>query len=102
MPGLVYTELWDKTWTDKEKQGAVLDGAAKTLPVGFVGKPADVAEAYLYAIRADYATGSLITIGTRISSLSGTCGPPSSSPVTGGTTYTNKLYRRWFSLVLIP
>ncbi|KAJ4154449.1 hypothetical protein NW754_001398 [Fusarium falciforme] len=62
IPGLVYTELWDKTWADKEKQATILENAAKTLPVGFAGKPADVAEAYLYAIRADYATGTLITI----------------------------------------
>ena len=63
IPGFVFTELWDKTWPDKEQQQKMLENTAKTLPVGFAGMPKDVAEAYLYAIRADYATGSIITIG---------------------------------------
>ncbi|KAJ4169270.1 hypothetical protein NW754_001354 [Fusarium falciforme] len=42
----MYTELWDKTWADKEKQATILENAAKTLPDWIAGKPADVAEAY--------------------------------------------------------
>lgn len=39
------------------------DEMAKKLPVGFVAMPEDIAEAYVYAVRADYVTGSLIEIG---------------------------------------
>ena len=41
----------------------MFEKAAKELSVGFVGLPQDIAEAYLYAVRADYATGTTIVIG---------------------------------------
>jgi NAD(P)-dependent dehydrogenase (short-subunit alcohol dehydrogenase family) len=66
VPGLVITELWDKQGQSKERQQEIFDAAAKSLPVGFAGRPEDIAEAYLYAIRADYATGTLIEIGESI------------------------------------
>jgi len=62
VPGLVQTELWDKLGKTAEEQKEQFEKAARSLPVGFVAKPEDIAEAYLYAIRADYATGSLIEI----------------------------------------
>lgn len=62
IPGLVKTELWDKLGHSKEKQEEIFQDRAKTIPVGFVGLPEDIAEAYLYAVRANYANGSLITI----------------------------------------
>lgn len=61
VPGLVKTELWDKQGKSKEEQKHIFENA--NLPVGFVATGADIAEAYLYAIRADYATGTLIEIG---------------------------------------
>lgn len=63
VPGLVKTELWDKLGHSKEKQEQIFEDGAKSLSVGFVGSPEDIAEAYLYAVRADYANGTLITIG---------------------------------------
>jgi len=33
------------------------------LPVGFVATPDDIAEAYLYLVKADYATGTAVEIG---------------------------------------
>ncbi|KAF2671394.1 oxidoreductase [Microthyrium microscopicum] len=62
VPGLVKTELWDKQGHSKEKQETLFKERGEKLPVGFVGTPADVAEAYLYTVRADYANGTLIVI----------------------------------------
>lgn len=63
VPGLVKTELWDKQGQTKEQQQRTFDSVSKKLPVGFVATPDDIAEAYLYAVRANYACGSLIIIG---------------------------------------
>jgi NAD(P)-dependent dehydrogenase (short-subunit alcohol dehydrogenase family) len=63
VPGLVQTELWDKQGKTKDEQKALFDKASETMPVGFVATPEHIAEAYLYAVRADYATGTLIEIG---------------------------------------
>jgi NAD(P)-dependent dehydrogenase (short-subunit alcohol dehydrogenase family) len=62
-PGLVKTELWDKLGKSKQQQEEEFAARQKTLAVGFVGEPIHIAEAYLYLIRADYATGTLVTIG---------------------------------------
>ncbi|KAK5048169.1 hypothetical protein LTR84_005839 [Exophiala bonariae] len=62
VPGLVKTELWDKQGKTPEEQDEIFTGASSKLPVGFVATPEHIAEAYLYAVRADYATGTLIEI----------------------------------------
>ncbi|KAK5168109.1 uncharacterized protein LTR77_006677 [Saxophila tyrrhenica] len=62
VPGVVKTELWDKMGQSKEQQDETFEKSAGKLPVGFVATPEDIAEAYLYCLRADYANGSLITI----------------------------------------
>ncbi|KAK3370556.1 hypothetical protein B0H63DRAFT_487222 [Podospora didyma] len=64
VPGLVKTELWDKLGHTKEKQEELFAKSAEGLPVGFVATPEHIAEAYLYAVRADYANGTTILIGT--------------------------------------
>jgi len=63
VPGLVKTELWDKLGHSKEKQQELFDSGAKKLPVGFTATPDDIAEAYLYLVRADYSNGTTIVIG---------------------------------------
>jgi NAD(P)-dependent dehydrogenase (short-subunit alcohol dehydrogenase family) len=63
VPGLVQTELWDKLGKSKAQQKDEFKAAAESLPVGFVATPVHIAEAYLFAVRADYATGTLIQIG---------------------------------------
>ena len=63
IPGLVKTELWDSLGYSEEKKSEVFEKASKELSVGFVGLPKDIAEAYLYAVRADYANGTTIVIG---------------------------------------
>ncbi|KAI1616830.1 oxidoreductase [Exophiala viscosa] len=62
VPGLVKTPLWDKQGKTAEEQKELFDKASQTLPVGFVATPEHIAEAYLYTIRADYATGTLVEI----------------------------------------
>ncbi|EXJ59801.1 hypothetical protein A1O7_03948 [Cladophialophora yegresii CBS 114405] len=62
VPGLVRTPLWDKQGKTPAEQVEIFDAAAQKLPVGFVAGPEHIAEAYLYAIRADYTTGKLIEI----------------------------------------
>ncbi|KAK0727658.1 hypothetical protein B0T26DRAFT_141941 [Lasiosphaeria miniovina] len=62
VPGLVVTELWDKQGVSKEQQKALFDKGSRDLHVGFVATPDHIAEAYLYAVRADYATGTTIVI----------------------------------------
>lgn len=62
VPGLVQTELWDKLGLSREDQAAKFAEAAKALSVGFVAKGEDIAEAYLYTVRADYANGTLVII----------------------------------------
>ncbi|KAG0649461.1 Core atranone cluster (CAC) 9 [Hyphodiscus hymeniophilus] len=59
-PGLVKSELWDKMGKTKEEQDDIFKNAK--LPVGFVATPEDIAEAYLYLVRAEYATGTSVVI----------------------------------------
>jgi len=62
VPGFVQTELWAKMERSEEETTEQVEKMAKTLPVGFVATPEHIAEAYLYVVRADYATGSLVEI----------------------------------------
>ncbi|KAM7204669.1 hypothetical protein V8F20_003453 [Naviculisporaceae sp. PSN 640] len=62
VPGLVKTELWDKMGHSPEKQEQLFENGKNSLPVGFVATPEHIAESYLYLVRADYATGSVIVI----------------------------------------
>lgn len=63
VPGLVKTELWDKMGHSQEKQDQLFEKGKNDLPVGFVATPEHIAESYLYLVRADYATGSVVVIG---------------------------------------
>jgi len=59
-PGMVKTELWSKMGRSIDEMKAVWDNMK--LPVGFVADPDDIAEAYLYLAKADYATGTSVEI----------------------------------------
>lgn len=69
VPGFCRTELWDKQGHSREVQEEVLAKFATELSVGFVGCPEDVAEAYLFLIRASYANGTTVIIGEFLSQL---------------------------------
>ncbi|MFI2203281.1 SDR family oxidoreductase [Streptomyces sp. NPDC020192] len=59
-PGLVRTELW-RDLPEEVREG-LFRSSAESLPVGRVGEPADVAEAYLYLMRGGYGTGSVVVV----------------------------------------
>jgi NAD(P)-dependent dehydrogenase (short-subunit alcohol dehydrogenase family) len=59
-PGVVRSPLWDGL--DETVREQLFRDTAKTLPVGQVGEPQDIAEAYLYLMTERFATGSIITV----------------------------------------
>ncbi|MEU1400768.1 SDR family oxidoreductase [Streptomyces sp. NPDC005728] len=59
-PGVVRTELW-RELPEAEREW-LYRSSAESLPVGRVGEPADVAEAYLYLMRGGYSTGSVVLV----------------------------------------
>ncbi len=59
-PGVVETPLW-ASMTDADREALYRQMAAK-LPVGHVGQAAEVAEAYLYAMRQTYGTGQVLVV----------------------------------------
>jgi NAD(P)-dependent dehydrogenase (short-subunit alcohol dehydrogenase family) len=59
-PGVVRTTLWSNmSEADRE---AMYRQVGAAIPVGRVGEPHDIAQAYLYLMRADFSTGQVITI----------------------------------------
>ena len=59
-PGVVRTELWrDLPEADRNRR---YESAAASLPMGRVGTPEDVAEAYLYLMRGGFSTGSVVVV----------------------------------------
>ena len=59
-PGMVKTPLWaGMAQADRE---ALYRQTAERLPVGHVGEPAEIAEAYLYLMRQSYATGQVLVV----------------------------------------
>jgi NAD(P)-dependent dehydrogenase (short-subunit alcohol dehydrogenase family) len=58
--GVVETELWYRLPEAERKATFARIGAH--LPVGRVGKPQDIAEAYLYLMRNGFSTGETIVV----------------------------------------
>jgi NAD(P)-dependent dehydrogenase (short-subunit alcohol dehydrogenase family) len=59
-PGFVKTPLWgDMTEAERE---ALYRQVEQRLLAGHVGEPAEIAEAYLYAMRQTYGTGQVIVV----------------------------------------
>ncbi|MFI5731501.1 SDR family oxidoreductase [Kribbella sp. NPDC051587] len=54
-PGVVRTPLWP--------EGFDYDAAAESVPVGRIGEPEDIAEAYVFLMNQHYASGSIVTVG---------------------------------------
>ncbi|MGW0629568.1 SDR family oxidoreductase [Streptomyces sp. NPDC002758] len=59
-PGVVRTDLWREM--SEEDRSGLFESSAAALPVGRVGTPEDVAEAYLYLMRGGYSTGSVVDV----------------------------------------
>jgi NAD(P)-dependent dehydrogenase (short-subunit alcohol dehydrogenase family) len=59
-PGLIDTPMWDRMGA--EARDAMYARAAKALPVGRIGQPADVAAAILFLMTNPFATGMIVTL----------------------------------------
>jgi NAD(P)-dependent dehydrogenase (short-subunit alcohol dehydrogenase family) len=59
-PGIVKTPLWSgMAEAEREAQYRAM---AQNLPVGHVGEPEEIAEAFLYLMRQSYATGQVLVV----------------------------------------
>jgi NAD(P)-dependent dehydrogenase (short-subunit alcohol dehydrogenase family) len=59
-PGIIRTPIWDRL--PEPQREAYFAARGPTFPVGRVGDPADVAEAYLSFMRSGYTTGQTIVV----------------------------------------
>ncbi len=59
-PGVVRTPLWKNLGEGAEQ--VLYREVARSLPVGRVGEPQDIAEAYLYLMRERFSTGQVVTV----------------------------------------
>lgn len=59
-PGPTETGIWD--YLGPDERAALFEQLAKNLPVGAIGAPEDVAQAYLFAMQNCFATGSVIDV----------------------------------------
>jgi NAD(P)-dependent dehydrogenase (short-subunit alcohol dehydrogenase family) len=59
-PGIVRTPIWNRL--PEEQREAYFATRATTLPVGKVGDPEDIAEAFLFLMRNAFTTGQSIVI----------------------------------------
>ncbi|CAE6480130.1 unnamed protein product [Rhizoctonia solani] len=59
-PGIVDTEFHDGYSADEKEQ--LFKSRGESLPVGHIGTPEEVAEAYLFAMKCTYLTGQVIVV----------------------------------------
>ena len=59
-PGVVRTELWSNM--AQSDRDVMYRGGAERLPVGRVGSPEALADAYLYLMRQGHSTGQVIVV----------------------------------------
>jgi NAD(P)-dependent dehydrogenase (short-subunit alcohol dehydrogenase family) len=59
-PGVVRTPLWNAMTSDQ--RDAMYREIAAHLPVGRVGEPEDIAQAYLYLMRERFSTGQVVVV----------------------------------------
>jgi len=57
-PGAVRTELWD--FIPEQERNALYRQIGESLPVGRIGEPSEVAEAYIYLMKNRFSTGSIV------------------------------------------
>lgn len=59
-PGVVRTGLWQNM--PEAQRDAMFDNIGKALPVGRVGEPDDIAQAYLFLMREGFSTGQTVVV----------------------------------------
>ena len=59
-PGWVDTPIW--AFVAGDRKGEMLDGMARRLPVGRVGRPADIAEAIAFLMGNGFTTGTVLHV----------------------------------------
>jgi NAD(P)-dependent dehydrogenase (short-subunit alcohol dehydrogenase family) len=59
-PGIVRTPIWDRLPAEQREAYFLERGA--TMPVGKVGEPAEIAEAYLFLMRSGFTTGQVVVV----------------------------------------
>jgi NAD(P)-dependent dehydrogenase (short-subunit alcohol dehydrogenase family) len=59
-PGLVRTNLWQSMSADEREH--LFESVGKALPVGRVGEPYDIAQAYLFLMQEGYSTGQTVVL----------------------------------------
>jgi NAD(P)-dependent dehydrogenase (short-subunit alcohol dehydrogenase family) len=59
-PGVVRSPLWSRM--DEEAREQLYAQVGESVPVGRVGEPEDIAEAYVFLMRQRFATGTTITV----------------------------------------
>ena len=57
-PGAVLTELWNDI--PQERIDAVIDSYKKATTTGTIGRPEDLAEAYMYLMKDQFVTGAIV------------------------------------------
>jgi NAD(P)-dependent dehydrogenase (short-subunit alcohol dehydrogenase family) len=59
-PGMVRTNLW-QSMTATERDG-LFESVGNSLPVGRVGEPHDIAQAYLFLMQEEFSTGQILVV----------------------------------------
>jgi NAD(P)-dependent dehydrogenase (short-subunit alcohol dehydrogenase family) len=59
-PGVVRTNLWQNVTMAEREQ--LYQSVGNRLPVGRVGEPNDIAQAYLFLMREGFSTGQVVVV----------------------------------------
>ena len=59
-PGIVRTNLWQNMPAAEREQ--LYENVGKSLPVGRIGEPHDIAQAYLFLMQEGYSTGQIVVV----------------------------------------
>jgi NAD(P)-dependent dehydrogenase (short-subunit alcohol dehydrogenase family) len=59
-PGLVRTNLWQNMAAAEREQ--LYESAGNRLPVGRIGEPYDIAQAYLFLMQEGFSTGQILVV----------------------------------------
>jgi NAD(P)-dependent dehydrogenase (short-subunit alcohol dehydrogenase family) len=61
-PGVVRTKLWQNMNMSSSEREQFFESVGKRLPVGRIGEAHDIAQAYLFLIKEEFATGQTVVV----------------------------------------